>query len=163
MLGVSLGGGGNGAQVTVTNRGTIATDGKGAIGILAKSVGGSDGSRSNPDIAAGGAGQNGSGGEVTVILANSAAVRTSGTGNVIGNAGTITSQAGTEGTAISSNSTGWASLTNAGTIIGSAIFPGGVMLANLRSGTLFTGRILHLGTGGRVVSGGRSSREVPGC
>jgi uncharacterized protein YhjY with autotransporter beta-barrel domain len=43
-------------------------------------------------------------------------------------------------------------LTNWGTIIGSQIFTGGAMLANLRGGALVTGRTLQLGTAGTIAN-----------
>jgi outer membrane autotransporter protein len=77
-----------------------------------------------------------------------------GTNNVVVNSGSITSQTGVDGTAFYSNSAASTSLTNAGTITGSQIFASTVMLANLKGGTLNTGRTLRLGPEGVVSNGG---------
>jgi outer membrane autotransporter protein len=77
-----------------------------------------------------------------------------GAGNVVVNAGGITSHAGVYGIALNSNSAESTSLTNTGTITGSQIFPGGGMLANLEGGTLITGRTLQLGPKGTIANSG---------
>ena len=128
----------------------VEATGKGSTGIRAQATGGDaiNLQIGNRSLIMGGKATSGEGTDAAGIFIDG------GVGNIVANDGSITSQTGVDGTAFFSNSSALTSLTNTGTITGSQIFPGGVMLANLRGGTLNTGRTLLLGPGGTVADEG---------
>ncbi len=180
----SLGGSGDGGTVTVTNNGTIITQGASAHGIVAQSAGGSSGGTVNvttsgnivtqgvdsDGILAQSIGWDGNG-DISVTINSGTVQGGSGTGagvyfmdganNSLDNSGTITTVNSINGTAVQGTS-GNETINNYGTITGSVdLGSGHNAFNNNPTAVLNAGVVLNLGAGNTLTNSGTLSPGGP--